>query len=184
MRKWDAWLGLARRRARLAEALARRRVTLGFAAGAVVFWLARPDCRSLVMGGAIATVGEALRIWAAGHLDKSREVTASGPYQYVAHPLYMGSAIMGAGLAVASQSVPVAALIVAYLAVTIAAAVRTEEAFLRDKFGEAYAEYRRSRVPVSHRRFALARAISNREYRALLGLVSAMAVLAWKAGCW
>ena len=30
---------------------------------------------------AVAALGEALRIWAAGHLNKSREVTSSGPYR-------------------------------------------------------------------------------------------------------
>ncbi len=50
-------------------------------------------------------------IWAAGHLNKSREVTASGPYRWVAHPLYVGSSIMGVGLAIASGSLIVAVVI-------------------------------------------------------------------------
>ena len=56
----------------------------------------------------LAMAGEALRFWAAGHLNKSREVTASGPYRWIAHPLYVGSSIMGAGLAIASHSTVVA----------------------------------------------------------------------------
>src|SRR5438105_447849 len=96
--------------------LARRRVPLGFAFGAVVLWLAQPTGATLVWGAAIAAGGECLRIWAAGHLNKAREVTVSGPYRWLAHPLYAGSAIMAGGLAVASNSVAVAALIAVYLA--------------------------------------------------------------------
>ncbi len=64
----------------------------------------RPRRRS-PPGRRCAIAGEALRIWAAGHLNKSREVTSSGPYRWFAHPLYVGSSIMGVGLAVASGSV-------------------------------------------------------------------------------
>jgi hypothetical protein len=60
--------------------LARNRVRLGFAASALALWLARPTPTSLMAGAIVAVAGEALRIWAAGHLEKGREVTASGPY--------------------------------------------------------------------------------------------------------
>ena len=46
-----------------------------------MLYLARPTPRSLAIGGAIALVGEMVRIWAAGHLEKGREVTQSGPYR-------------------------------------------------------------------------------------------------------
>ncbi len=68
--------------------LARRRVPLGFACAAAAVWLARPTPRSLAIGSAIAVAGELLRIWAAGHLEKGREVTVSGPYRFTRHPLY------------------------------------------------------------------------------------------------
>ena len=58
----------ARGGSRLARALARRRVLLGFVFGAVAVWLAHPTPRTLAIGAAIAACGEALRIWAAGHL--------------------------------------------------------------------------------------------------------------------
>ena len=81
--------------------IARLRVPLGFAAGAVVLWLAEPTSRSLEIGGLIAMAGEAIRLWAAGHLEKGREVTTSGPYAFTRHPLYVGSSIIGIGLAIA-----------------------------------------------------------------------------------
>jgi protein-S-isoprenylcysteine O-methyltransferase Ste14 len=160
--------------------LARRRVTLGFVASVLAIWLAQPTRRSLVAGALIALAGEALRIWAAGHLEKGREVTVSGPYRLTRHPLYVGSAIMGAGVAVAAASAIVAVLVGAYLAITLTAAILTEEAHLTEKFGVAYPAYRDGRAPELHRRFSVQRAVNNREYRAVAGLALALALLAWK----
>lgn len=171
---------LLARRARLAEALARRRVALGFLCGAATLVLARPTPRSIAVGMSIAAIGELLRIWAAGHLNKSREVTTSGPYRWVAHPLYVGSSIMGAGLAVACANVIVALLIAVYLAATLTAAVKSEEAFLRRTFGDRYDEYRRGASQAS-KRFGLAQAMANREYRAVIGLALAALLLVLKA---
>lgn len=161
--------------------LARLRVPLGFVSGLLALWLAEPTPRSLGVGAAIAIAGEIVRIWAAGHLEKGREVTSSGPYAFTRHPLYLGSTVMGVGLAVASASLIVGVMVVAYLAVTLTAAIRTEEAHLTEKFGSAYPEYRNGRVEGVARRFSLARAVRNREYRAVVGLAVAFAVLAWKA---
>ena len=161
--------------------LARLRVPLGFLFGVAAVWLAEPTPRSLALGAAIAIAGEIVRIWAAGHLEKGREVTSSGPYAFSRHPLYLGSTVMGVGLAVASASEVVGALVVAYLSVTLTAAILTEEAHLTEKFGSAYPEYRNGRVAGIARRFSVMRAMQNREYRAVAGLAVALALLAWKA---
>ena len=172
--------------ARLVQALARRRVPLGFLAGALVLWLSQPTPSTLVAGTAVAMVGELLRIWAAGHLNKAREVTTSGPYRWFAHPLYVGSSIMGVGLALVADRVAVTAIIGLYLVMTLMAAVRSEEAFLRHAFGERYDRYRRGVDAVrgddaEERRFHVARVIANREHRALVGLGIAILLLALKA---
>jgi protein-S-isoprenylcysteine O-methyltransferase Ste14 len=161
--------------------LARRRVPIGFAAGVAALALARPTPRSLAAGAAIAAAGEALRIWAAGHLEKGREVTTSGPYRYTRHPLYAGSALIGVGLAVASARASVAVLVIGYLAATVTAAIATEEAHLTEKFGPAYPAYRDGRLRDERRRFSMRRAVRNREYRALIGVAATLALLSWKA---
>jgi protein-S-isoprenylcysteine O-methyltransferase Ste14 len=160
--------------------LARFRVTLGFVFGALALWFASPSGRSLAAGAVIAIAGELIRIWAAGHLEKGREVTSSGPYAITRHPLYLGSTVMGIGLAVAASNVVVAVMVGVYLAATLTAAVRTEEAHLTEKFGSAYPEYRNGRVGTVARRFSFPRAMRNREYRGAIGLLVAFAVLAWK----
>src|SRR6266853_491502 len=121
---------------------ARFRVGLGFACGLAVFFLAAPTRRSIVLGLPVAIAGEFIRLWAAGHLNKSREVTRSGPYRFVAHPLYLGSSVIGAGLAVGSGSLTVVVIVAAYLAITLTAAIKSEEAFLRRVFGDEYDEFR------------------------------------------
>jgi protein-S-isoprenylcysteine O-methyltransferase Ste14 len=160
--------------------IARLRVTIGFVASTAVLWVARPTLQSLVAGAVIAAIGEAIRLWAAGHLEKGREVTTSGPYAFTRHPLYLGSTIIGVGLAVASASVIVAAIVLAYLTITLTAAIATEEAHLTQKFGAAYPDYREGRSAGERRRFSFARAMRNREYRAVAGLLIVIGVLAWK----
>ncbi len=162
----------------LTRRLARWRVPLGYALGAIAVWFASPTPRSLAVGAAIGALGEALRIWAAGHLEKGREVTNTGPYAITRHPLYAGSTIMGAGLAIAANSIVVAAVVFVYLGVTITAAIRSEEAHLTDKFGADYPAYRNGTASRAPRGFSLDRALKNREYRALLGFVAVLLLLA------
>jgi protein-S-isoprenylcysteine O-methyltransferase Ste14 len=163
---------------RLTQLLARRRVPLGFAAAAATVALARPTLQSWIVGLAVALAGEALRVWAAGHLEKSREVTRSGPYRFTRHPLYVGSTVLAAGVVLASRSGVIAAIATIYMTATIAAAIRTEEAFLRQTFGSTYDEYRAARAEPMDRRFSFARVMRNREYRAVLGLIVGFALLA------
>jgi protein-S-isoprenylcysteine O-methyltransferase Ste14 len=160
--------------------LARRRVPLGFLAAVCAALLARPTKASWLAGLAIAILGEAIRLWASGHLEKSREVTRTGPYRWTAHPLYVGSSVMALGVVVAAHSAIVGVLVAIYMTATITAAVRTEEAFLRRSFGPAYDQYRRSEGTVPARRFSVSRVLRNREYRAVAGLSIGFALLALK----
>ena len=158
--------------------LARKRVPLGFVTAVVTAVLAQPTLTSWCIGLVIAIVGELIRIWAAGHLEKGREVTRSGPYRWSAHPLYVGSSVMALGVVIAANSVVAGVLAVIYMVATLTAAIRTEEAFLRGRFGGVYDEYRRSEGEETDRRFSAARAWRNKEYRAVVGLLIGFAFLA------
>ena len=167
--------------------LARLRVALGFVCGALVLWLAEPTRGSVMAGGAVAWLGEAIRIWAAGHLHKAREVTSSGPYRWSAHPLYVGSSVMGAGLAIASGRAVVAALIAVYLIVTLTVARQdAKRRFCAAPFGDWYDRYRRGDEAADGgrrgRRFSLAQAMANHEHRALIGLVAGGAAARVESG--
>ena len=174
-------------RGTMVAALARLRVALGWVVGVLVIVLAHPTSRTIAVGMSIAACGEALRVWAAGHLNKAREVTSSGPYRWLGHPLYVGSSIMGVGLAIACANVGVTVLIAVYLATTLTAAIKSEEAYLRRAFGEQYELYKqgiaakRAAPGAASRRFSLRQAIANREHRAIAGLMVAILLLALKA---
>jgi protein-S-isoprenylcysteine O-methyltransferase Ste14 len=160
--------------------LARWRVFLGFVFAAIVLWFATPTPQSLMIGAAIAAIGESIRIWAAGHLEKSKEVTQSGPYRYTRHPLYLGSSLIGIGTAVGSNNLMVAAVVIAYLVLTLTAAMRSEEAHLREKFGDAYDAYAQKRAPRVARSFSWQRAKQNREHHTIAGLLIGWLLLAIK----
>jgi protein-S-isoprenylcysteine O-methyltransferase Ste14 len=165
-------------RARIIAFLVRRRVTLGFVVAIAALMMARPTWTTWSVGLAVAVIGEGLRIWAAGHLEKGREVTRSGPYRWTRHPLYVGSAIIALGVVIASRSAVVALIGAAYIGVTIPLAVRAEEAFLQRTFGATYDLYRHDEAPPMLRRFSLAHARRNREHRAVAGLIGGFAILA------
>ena len=160
--------------------LTRFRVFLGFIFAAVALSLATPTATSLLTGALISITGELLRLWAAGHLEKSKEVTRSGPYQFTRHPLYLGSSLIGIGFAIAANNLIVGAIVAAYLLLTLTAAMRSEEAHLREKFGDAYDAYAEKRAEPMQRRFSWQRAIHNREHHTIAGLAAALAILTAK----
>ena len=164
----------------LVRVLSRYRVALGGVTAALTAWLAQPTATSLAIGAVVAAAGAALRLWAAGHVEKSREVTSSGPYRYTRHPLYLGSTLIGIGVAIAAAHLWLGLAIVGYLVSTLTAAMRAEEAHLRDKFGAAYDQYAARAVPMSGRAFSWERAWRNREHHALAGLIAGLSLLALK----
>ena len=165
------------------ERIGRLRVTLGFVVAAVAFWFATPSWASLGAGAAIAGVGETVRLWAAGHLRKSQEVTVSGPYRLTRHPLYLGSFIMGIGFVVASANGVVTTVVLGYLAVMFWVAITLEEALLRQKFGSDYDRYARGQIDpteASSQRYSFSLARDNGEGRTLLGLAASLGLLGLK----
>jgi phospholipid methyltransferase len=167
--------------ARRGPSLARLRVPLGFACAGVAFWLARPTPLSVVAGMSVAALGELVRLWAAGHIEKGREITRSGPYRLMRHPLYAGSAIMGIGFMIAARSLPAAFVVGVYLVVALVSAARAEEATLDARFAGEYSAYREGRAAPSDRPFSLSRVRANREYRAVIGLAVGCVLLYWRS---
>ena len=160
--------------------LARWRVFLGFVFAAIALWLATPTPATLIYGAMVSLIGELIRLWAAGHLEKGKEVTRSGPYRFTRHPLYLGSSLIGIGFAIAANHMVVAVIVVAYLLLTLTAAMQSEEAHLREKFGDAYDAYVEKRSVPMERTFSWRRALRNREHHTIAGLVSGFLLLAVK----
>ncbi len=157
----------------------RLRVPVGWAAGIVAIVLARPTARSLLLGLPLAVLGEALRLWASGHIEKTKSLATGGPYAHTRNPLYLGSVLMAAGVAVAAASPWVALAGAAYLLAFYPSVMREEAAFLAQKFGAAYADWAEA-VPLfwprllpagpCASRFCWRRVNANREWRTALAL--------------
>jgi protein-S-isoprenylcysteine O-methyltransferase Ste14 len=61
---------------------------------------AQPTAASLAAGIPLVAAGQALRLWATGHLRKTDDLSVTGPYAYLRHPLYAGALAMGCGFAI------------------------------------------------------------------------------------
>ena len=171
---------------RLGSWAARWRVPLGFALGIAYLIFSQPTGRRLVVGGAIALLGLALRAFAAGCLDKNSTLAMGGPYAYTRNPLYLGSFIMGLGFSLACGSWILGGIFVAFFLLVYSLVMRREEGSLRRQFGEAYARYAAQvpvffpalrALPAPERVFRWEQYRKNREYEAALGYVAALVFL-------
>ena len=146
----------------------RHRVAAGWLVGLLVVVLARPTPWSLLVGLPLACIGEALRLWASGHIEKTKLLATGGPYAHSRNPLYVGSLLIALGVAVA-----------AYVLAFYPAVVREEAAFLAAKFEAEYAAWAAA-VPLfwprlapggpRSSRFEWARVRMNREWRTALAV--------------
>src|SRR5437763_9324665 len=89
-------------RLRLLHLAQRIRVPAGLLQAPLLIIAAKPSPRTLLIGAAVALVGLLIRAWASGYLRKNMELATSGPYAYTRNPLYLGTFIMGGGIALAS----------------------------------------------------------------------------------
>jgi protein-S-isoprenylcysteine O-methyltransferase Ste14 len=74
-----------------------RRIPL-FIGAVLVIIFAKPQFPGIWIGMILILLGESIRIWAAGHLQKNEVLTVTGPYAYVKNPLYIGSIFIRQGL--------------------------------------------------------------------------------------
>jgi protein-S-isoprenylcysteine O-methyltransferase Ste14 len=113
------------------------------------------------------TVGQAVRAWVLGQVPDgtsgqnerliATELNTSGPYSRTRNPLYLGNLLITLGLCLAAHDLALLIVVGVLFAVQYRAIIAAEEAFLRDRFGAGFDEYRRA-VPrfwprlLAHRR--------------------------------
>jgi protein-S-isoprenylcysteine O-methyltransferase Ste14 len=162
---------------------------------AALVYLSRPTPALFAVGAALALTGEAIRIWAAGHLTKSVRLVTSGPYAYTQNPLYLGRLLILTGLAIAARMpghLNLVALALGYAVFFfyyIPRKLRVEGGRLARLHGEAFEEYHR-RVPILVPRlrrhpggleaWSFRLMVSNQEPLVLTGVALVLALLAWK----
>jgi protein-S-isoprenylcysteine O-methyltransferase Ste14 len=172
------------------------RLALVWALVAVLVVLGRPTAASLAAGIALVAAGEALRLWAAGHLVKNVELVTSGPYRFTRNPLYLGRLAIFTGLAVMARLphgaswLVLACGVLVFFGYYLPRKERVEPARLQEIHGASYERYRRA-VPAllpawrgyaagSAARWSAARALRNREHWMVAGLAATVAVFAWR----
>jgi protein-S-isoprenylcysteine O-methyltransferase Ste14 len=162
----------------------RYRVAAGWLLGVLVIVLARPTVRSIFLGLPLVVLGEVVRLWASGHIEKTKRLATGGPYAHSRNPLYLGSVLLALGVAIACASPWVVLAVALYFAAFYPSVMREEASFLERKFPE-YAAWAAA-VPLfwprprpggpRESRFEWSRVRVNREWRtaAALPLVGAL----------
>lgn len=103
---------------------------------------AKPHSTGTLIGLFLIFLGEMIRIWAAGHLQKNETLTVSGPYSYVKNPLYIGSILITAGFCILADNIYLlAAAFFMFCFHYIPYKKRVEGDRLKKIFGSQYEDY-------------------------------------------
>jgi protein-S-isoprenylcysteine O-methyltransferase Ste14 len=183
-----------------------------YVAALVLLAAVRPSPAFYTVGVLAILAGAALRTWGAGHLVKTASLTITGPYAHVRHPLYLGTLLVGSGMAVMVGGVPAIVVLALFLPWFFLRYFprkeRSEAERLEAAHGPAFREYwaavpallprlsawvpgaaMRERADFSAtwpRSWSLARYSENNELGtllALLALVAAFGVRTWMIPC-
>ncbi len=130
--------GLARFLYDLTARRQRFRQFVGVALVFLVTFAGTPTRTGILVGGAIATLGMLVRLWASGYVMKNKVLATVGPYARVRHPLYVGNLLIAVGFCVASGlwwSYPVMLAMVLYF---YPHTIRYEDQKLHRLFGEPW----------------------------------------------
>lgn len=118
-----------------------RRIPLFIGALLLVIF-AKPKLPGIWMGMVLIFLGEGIRIWAAGHLQKNEVLTVTGPYAYVKNPLYIGSIFITTGFCIMADNIYLlAAAFFMFCFHYIPYKKKVEGDRLKNRFGNQYEDY-------------------------------------------
>ncbi len=113
-----------------------------------------PTGARIVVGLALAVLGFTLGGFAFGLFRRTGqdpapwkstpEIVSTGIFRFTRNPMYVGMALVQAGIGLGLGNAWIVALVPVSLAVVYATAVRHEEAYLERKFGRSYLSYKAS----------------------------------------
>jgi len=92
----------------------------------------------IIIGFAIAAIGQVWRIYAAGVIYKNRKLASTGAYSLVRHPLYLGNFLILAGFTLACANWIVVAVVAFFFLFYYPTAIRYEDHKLEGIFGEEW----------------------------------------------
>ena len=129
------------------------RQILVYGVSAGVLLLARPAWPTFLIGCGIAAMGVAFRVWGCGHLRKNQQLTTSGPYARVQHPLYLGTFLVSLGAVIAAGSprfpgvllwaLVAPGFLLVFFGYYLPKKKRVEGGRLAERFGPEFVEYSR-----------------------------------------
>jgi len=181
----------------------RRRLS-AYAVAAAYLAIASPAPPVLWIGLSVVAAGEALRLWATGHLVKNEALTRSGPYAHVRHPLYLGTLLIVVGFALSGSSLELPGALVPAALLPIALAVffghylprktRAEAERLKLRHGRDADDWLRAVPALVPRvrparlgpagRFAPRRVLANSEHLTLAAVAAGAAFLVARSKGW
>jgi hypothetical protein len=92
----------------------------------------------IIAGFAIAVIGQAWRIYAAGVIHKNKQLASTGAYSLVRHPLYLGNLLILGGFTLASGNLYVVIGVIFFFLFYYPTAIRYEDQKLEGIFGEKW----------------------------------------------
>ena len=114
----------------------------------LILALAHPTPLSLSVGLVFVVLGQLWRFWAAGSIGRYRgesvgaeRLATWGPYALMRNPLYFGNGLIGLGWALMAGPWAILLFAAGFLVLYGMIIIPCEEAFLLEKFGEAYRAY-------------------------------------------
>lgn len=171
------------------------RTFLSLCLSLLFLYFARPGFISIVSGFAFVILGESIRMWASGYLNKDTHdyVTVFGPYAFTRNPLYLGNFFLGFGfIGMGGHWIPLCIYLILFF-IIYRSTILDEEQLLTGMFGKPYQEYR-SQVPRFFPQFRIPdlalpvtvpfswSQVVRREYKAWIGIGVILVIMILKAG--
>lgn len=169
------------------------RIILAWIGVAILVYYSRSCPQSFLAGIPVLLAGEAVRLWASGHIErKGSKLATGGPFAYVRNPLYVGNFLMGLGIVIISNNPALLIFFLAGFSFIYWGTVKKEQKDLEALFGEPYRDYLKQVHPFIPRltpypsrektAFQWALIGKHREYVTLLSLPALVAGLyLWEA---
>lgn len=158
------------------------RLLLAWAAIPILLLSSNMNDRTFRWGVIIMILGELIRFWALGFVEKKGEKLAmSGPYAFVRNPLYVGNFFLGLGVVFLVWNWVITVLFLLGFLGIYAGTIRGEEKYLRELHGKTFDDYC-AHVPVFFPRltpykapqqgsFLWSRIIKHHEYITVMGIM-------------
>lgn len=164
------------------------RVLLAWLGSIFIFYYSQSSETTFRIGVPLILMGEATRIWACGFMAaKGKILAVDGPFAFVRNPLYVGNFLIGLGVTVISNQIPIYIAFFLGFILVYARTITHEETALSAHFSAEYDQYKKKTprfLPTlkgfTHKNgapFQWGRLLKHREHLTFIGLISTISAL-------